>query len=90
MPAPKLLPKKLVTATLATERKLEIDKGVKLAKAIDTLRDTKRTEEQALEEFREITIRQVQAEIDALFQERNRLSKEVKDLLELLNQHGRK
>lgn len=90
MPAPRLLDKKLISASLAQERKVEIDKGVKLAQAIDILRETKVAEELALEEFRIVTVRKVQAEIDALSQERNRLRKEVETLQALATEYGRK
>lgn len=81
--------KKIITATLAQERKVEIDKGIKLAQAIDSLRETKVAEELALEEFRIVTTRKVQAEIDALLQERNRLTKEVGILQANLQDYGR-
>lgn len=89
MAGPRLLDKKIVQASLAQERKIEIDKGVKLAKAIDILRETKAKEEKDLEEFRIVTTQKVQAEIDALLQECNRLRQEVGELLALRNDYGR-
>lgn len=89
MPAPRLLDKKLISASLAQERKVEIDKGVKLAQAIDILRETKVKEELALEEFRIVTTQKVQAEIDALLQERNRLKKDIETLQANLQDYGR-
>lgn len=82
MPAPRLLDKKLVTAALATERKQEIDKGIKLAKSIDALRETRVKEESELQDFRINTIRKIQIEIDAKIEENDRLSSENKLLRE--------
>lgn len=81
MPAPRLLDKRTVNASLATERKQEIDKGVQLAKAIDALRETRNQEEQALERFRTETARQVHLEIDALIKQRDNLRTEIQKLL---------
>lgn len=89
MPAPRLLPKSVVNATLAQERKQEIDKGIKLAKAIEILRETKVTEQQELELFRIETIRKVQIEIDALLMERDRLKKQIEALQALQTDYGR-
>lgn len=82
MPAPRLLDKKLVNASLATERKQEIEKGVKLAKAIDALQETKAKETQDLEEFRINTLKSIQIQIDAKVAENTRFDLETKRLKE--------
>jgi acyl carrier protein phosphodiesterase len=77
MPAPRLLDKKRIAASLADERRLEIDKGIKLAKKIDFLRETLAEEETKLERFRTETVKKVQIEIDMLIHERDRLKQEI-------------
>lgn len=89
MAAPRLLPKNIVNATLAQERKIEIDKGIKLAKAIEALRETKVEEEQKLERFRSETIAKVQIEIDSYIKERDFLRKEIAALQANLQDYGR-
>lgn len=90
MAGPRLLPKNIVQASLAQERKTEIDKGVKLVKAIEALRETKIEEEQALERFRVETIAKVQIEIDSFIRERDRLKQELETLQANLQDYGRK
>lgn len=63
MPAPRLLDKRTINASLATERKQEIDKGKVLADSIQALRETKAKEEGELEEFRLHTVKVIQAQI---------------------------
>lgn len=87
MAAPKLLDKKIISASLADEQRREIDKGLKIAKAIDALRETLGEEEQKLERFRTETVLKVQIEIDSLLQQRNNLLKELQVIQE---QYGRK
>ncbi len=90
MAGPRLLPKNIVNATLAQERKVEIDKGLKLTKAIEALRETKIEEEQKLERFRVETIARVQIEIDAAIRERDSIKREIATLQENLQDYGRK
>lgn len=90
MAGPRLLPKNIVQASLAQERKIEIDKGVKLVKAIEALRETKIEEEQKLERFRVETIAKVQIEIDSFIRERDRLKQELETLQANLQDYGRK
>lgn len=66
MPAPRLLDKKLIQASLATERKQEIDKGVKIAKAVDSLKEERAKAETDLEQFRRETLKVIQSEITAI------------------------
>lgn len=75
MSGPKLLDKKLVSAELATERKQQIDQGLRLAQKVDVLRETSQLEEQNLEKFRSETIRHIQEEIDAKVKERDSLER---------------
>lgn len=82
MPAPRLLDKKLVNASLATERRQEIEKGVKIAKAIDAVRETRAKEEAELEQFRRETIARVQVEIDAKIAERDSIARDIPRLKE--------
>jgi len=77
MVAPKLLDKKTVVATVAQEKKQLIDQGVKLARAVDSLRETKVEEEGNLDKFRTETIKVVQGEIDHFISKREELKKEI-------------
>lgn len=82
MPAPRLLDKKLVNAALATERKQEIDKGIKLAKAVDALKEAKTKEEADLAEWRVSTLNSIQMEITLRQSENERLRLENQNLKE--------
>lgn len=82
MPAPRLLDKKLVNASLATERKQEIDKGIKLVKSIEALQEERGKEENKLEEFRVNTLKSIQIQIDAKVSENDRLALENKRIKE--------
>lgn len=73
MPAPRLLDKRTVNASLAQERKQQIEAGVDLAKKIDALRLTLLEEQEKLERFRTETVRIVQKEIDELIIKRDLL-----------------
>lgn len=72
-----LMPKRMVAATLATQRKEEIDRGVKLAEKVDAVRDTLAQEEKRLSEFRALSIAQVQVEIDSKLREKNAVEREI-------------
>lgn len=80
MPGPKLLDKRIVSAEVATQKKRQIDEGIRIAKKVDALRETKQEEEQNLDRFREENIRRVQIEIDAKIRERDELRREVENL----------
>lgn len=73
----KLQPKRSVAADLATQKKSQIDEGVRLASKIDILRETVVKEEGTLERFRKETTKRVQIEIDALIRDRDSLKSEV-------------
>lgn len=78
MSAPRLLDKKLISASLAQERKREIDSGIKLAKAVDALKEAREKEEHDLQEWRENTIKVIQSQIDFKQAENARLEAENK------------
>lgn len=80
MPAPRLLDKKVISGSLAQERKHDIDKGVKLAKAIDALKEAKDREQIELEEMRVNTLRVIQAQIDAKSRENDEISQRNQEL----------
>lgn len=82
MPAPRLLDKKLVSASLATERRQEIDKGIKLAKAVDALKEARVKEEKNLEEFRVANLATIQIQIDAKIAENKHIDSETRKLKE--------
>lgn len=73
MPAPRLLDKKVITATLSTERKQEIDRGKRLVESIEALEDAKAKEEKELQDFRVSHIQVIQAEIDEKIRENESL-----------------
>jgi hypothetical protein len=75
MNGPRLLDKKLVNTELASQRKQQIDQGLKLAQKVDVLRETSHLEAANLEKFRVETIKKVQEEIDAKVKERDSLEK---------------
>jgi hypothetical protein len=75
MPAPKLLDKKTVNAELNQERRLQVEKGIELAKKVDALREILADEQEKLERFRTETVKKVQMEIDQLIKKRDNLLK---------------
>lgn len=78
----KLLAKKVIDSQVASQKKQQIDDGVKLAIRVDTLRQTKAQEEKNLEEFRVGAVRSVSQEIEVLTIKRDSLRSEVTDLME--------
>lgn len=72
----KLLKKSEIEKTKVTERQREIEEGMKLAKRVDTLRETASEEEAALHKFRGETLGVIQSEIDAKVLERDTLERE--------------
>lgn len=73
----RLQDKRQVAADTATQRKKDIDEGMKIASKVDILRETIVTEEGKLRRFREETIKSVQAEIDDYIRQKDKLSEEV-------------
>jgi DNA repair exonuclease SbcCD ATPase subunit len=69
----KLLNKTEIISLKGTERKHEIDEAVKLARKVDTLRETSAKEEVNLAKFRSESLKKVQEDIDVLIQEKNAL-----------------
>lgn len=76
----RLQPKKAIAADLATQRKAQIDEGVKIASKVDALRETLVQEEGNLERFRTESIAIVQADIDRYIDTKNNLISEVQTL----------
>lgn len=78
----KLLDKKTITTQKSAERKLEIDEGAKLARKIDTLRETAAGEESRLAKFRDESLKRIKEEINLLIGQRDSIQEEI-DVLEL-------
>lgn len=60
------------------ERRNLIEEGIKIARKIDTLRDTLGKEERALKQFRDNSMKVVLSEIRVFQDERDSLKKEIK------------
>ena len=73
----KILSKQEIAATKSSDRKREIDEGVKLARKIDLLRETAAKEGENLAKFREESLKILKKEIIELVTEKQKLSKEV-------------
>lgn len=73
----RLVDKKQVAADTATQRKKDIDEGIKLASKVDILRETVVTEEGNLRRFREETTKAIQKEIDDLVHVKDTLKGEI-------------
>lgn len=78
----KLLDKYQINTLKATERKKEIDEGLKLAKKVDALRELTAKEQANIEKFREQTLKEVKNEITDLISQRGVLDTDVKRLQE--------
>jgi len=72
----KLLTQNQVFAQKSSERKAELDEGLKIAKRVDEVRLTLQKEQMALEKFRGETTKIVQAEINALLAKKDELTRE--------------
>lgn len=72
----KLLSKPAINQAKALERSIEISEGKKLAEKVDELRRLKSNEEANLKKFREETVAQIRAEIDAEINKRTALKTE--------------
>lgn len=73
----RLLQKSEIDKAKATDRKREIDEGVKLAKRVDSLREVQAQEEAALEKFRVATLSKIHDEIKKVSDEKGQLEQEV-------------
>ncbi len=71
----KLLDKRKIDTALATQRKSEIDNGVKLAVAVDDLRRARVEEEKSLRDYRDRAFKEIQIEIDSLLEDKANLLK---------------
>lgn len=78
----KLLDPRTINTNLTSQRKVDIDQGLSLARKIDTLRDTLAEEEKKLIHFREVTVKEVSEQINSKIKER--------DILEAENEVHRK
>lgn len=78
----KILSKQEVTQQKSIERKTEIDEGVKLAKKIDTLRQTASEEEIKLSKFRDQMLSEIKKDIQSLQDVKSSLIHDVSSLEE--------
>lgn len=81
----KLLTKQEITNKKATERKVEIDEGIKLARKVDGLRQIVSEEEKSLARFRSESLSHMRAEIKPLVEEKESLSEEIEKLKQQRN-----
>lgn len=89
----KLANPRTIQTNINEERRVDIDNGIKLARKVDTLRETIQKEEQKLELFKTSTVKIVQEEIDLKIKEKEKLEKDIisldekrKDLLKPLDE----
>jgi len=73
----KLLDKKTIVTTKALERQKEVEEGLKLARKVDTLRNTASKEEANLAKFRTETLKTIQSQIDAKILEDKKLDESI-------------
>lgn len=78
----RLLTKQEIVKLKAVDRQKEIDEGLKLARRVDTLRETQAKEEAELEKFRRETLASIGKEIDERSLIVQKMIVEVKDLQE--------
>lgn len=78
----KLLEKNKIIALKNQERAVEVNEGYKLAKKVDSLRQTYADEQKNLINFRNETTRKVKEEIAVVFKQRDDLKEEVYSLME--------
>lgn len=72
-----LLPKKEIDLLKSSEKKIEIDQGIRLARKIDLLRETAAQEEDNLRKFRDETLKVIKAEIDGLLRRKKIVEDEI-------------
>lgn len=78
----KLLTKNDIQQKKSLERRLEIEEGAKLARKVDTLRETAASEEAKLSAFREQSIQAIHEELEPLQTQRDALRLEVDKLVQ--------
>lgn len=76
----RLLQKSEIDKANAEATRKTIDEGIKIARRIDSLRETASQEEKSLEDFRVKTVKVIHSEIDSLIHERDALTTEVEEL----------
>lgn len=76
----RLLDRQEINKRKASERKREIDEGLKLARNVDNLRELRAKEDTGLQDWRAKTIAMIHAEIQVKTTEKAKLSREVKEL----------
>lgn len=76
----KLLTRQEITKQKTAERKIEIDEGIKLARKVDTLRQTALQEEANLAKFRLAALQRTKEEIEALVQQKDNVVSEIESL----------
>lgn len=76
----KLLSKSEIQKSRSTERRMDIEEGAKLARKIDTLRETAAGEETRLSKFREESLKKIRSEIE----EKSAEKKSIEDDIERL------
>lgn len=78
----RLLSKSEIDKAKAQDRQREVSEGMKLAKSVDSLRETHAHEEVALSKFRENTLKQAMDDISKAEADKRILDEEVKNLRE--------
>lgn len=78
----KLLDKQTIAVQKSTERKREVEEGIKLAKSVDNLRETLSGEQANLRKFRDSTLKLLKDEIDVLINKKNLITSEITALEE--------
>lgn len=73
----RLLPKSELTKAIASEQKMTVDEGAKLARRIDSLREIAAQEEVSLEKFRRETVAKIHEQITKLAAERDEIEADV-------------
>lgn len=76
----KLLDKKSIVEQKNSDRKREIEEGVKLARSIDSLRETHTKEQLGLKKFRDASLEAIKQEIQTFLVKKEALVEEVKEL----------
>lgn len=76
----KLLDRKTIVSERADERKQTIDEGLKLARKIDSLRETSASEETRLAKFRVASLQKTKEEIDSLIEKKRSIEAEIRSL----------
>lgn len=78
----KLLDKKTIEVQKSNERKREVEEGMKLARSVDTLRETHSKEQINLKKFRDATLKSIKEECNVLEVQKNALLNEITALEE--------